>query len=171
MASCWNRRPRSAISAIQRRWRRRNNMSLSSRGVYQMNGNRLTSLRSRRATCTPNPNRQRCFFESGDYERYLAELREITTREGCAVHAYVLMTNVHLLMTPTAAGQRLRLLRKTMHWTGYPPALRVLKLTTAAMSGRGRGSGATDLPNGSATRSTAMRTCHTIAAAIQSFAR
>jgi REP element-mobilizing transposase RayT len=33
-------------------------------------------------------------------------------REGCAVHAYVLMTNhVHLLMTPTAAGQIARVLQ------------------------------------------------------------
>lgn len=33
-------------------------------------------------------------------------------REGCAVHAYVLMTNhVHLLMTPTAAGQVARVLQ------------------------------------------------------------
>jgi putative transposase len=38
--------------------------------------------------------------------RYLEDLREITRREGCSVHAYLLMTNhVHLLMTPTARGQ------------------------------------------------------------------
>lgn len=38
--------------------------------------------------------------------RYLQDLREISRREGCDVHAYVLMTNhVHLLMTPAASGQ------------------------------------------------------------------
>jgi putative transposase len=50
--------------------------------------------------------RQPCFFADIDYTRYLQELREISQREGCAVHAYVLMTNhVHLLMTPGAPGQ------------------------------------------------------------------
>ena len=38
--------------------------------------------------------------------RYLQDLREISLREGCNVHAYVLMTNhVHLPMTPAAGGQ------------------------------------------------------------------
>lgn len=50
--------------------------------------------------------RQPCFFSDIDYVRYLDELREISLRVGCAVHAYVLMTNhVHLLMTPTSTGQ------------------------------------------------------------------
>jgi putative transposase len=50
--------------------------------------------------------RQPCFFADIDRVRYLQELREISTREGCAVHAYVLMTNhVHLLMTPRERGQ------------------------------------------------------------------
>lgn len=56
--------------------------------------------------------RQPCFFTDPDYGRYLNELREITLREGCAVHAYVLMTNhVHLLMTPTASGQIARVMQ------------------------------------------------------------
>ena len=50
--------------------------------------------------------RRPCFFGDLDYVRYLDELREITLREGCHVHAYVLMTNhVHLLMTPASVGQ------------------------------------------------------------------
>ncbi len=50
--------------------------------------------------------RQPCFFSDVDRERYLQELRELALREHCAVHAYVLMTNhVHLLMTPSEAGQ------------------------------------------------------------------
>ena len=50
--------------------------------------------------------RQPCFFADVDYIRYLQELREIARREGCMVHAYVLMTNhVHLLVTPSERGQ------------------------------------------------------------------
>lgn len=49
--------------------------------------------------------RQPCFFVEADYLRYRNDLRELAFREGCAVHAYVLMTNhVHLLMTPTTTG-------------------------------------------------------------------
>ena len=56
--------------------------------------------------------RRACFFTDVDYVRYLDELREITVREGCAVHAYVLMTNhVHLLMTPTEVGQVARVMQ------------------------------------------------------------
>ncbi|MCX7513440.1 transposase [Frateuria hangzhouensis] len=50
--------------------------------------------------------RQPCFFEEADFLRYLQELKELALRQHCAVHAYVLMTNhVHLLLTPSAAGQ------------------------------------------------------------------
>jgi len=57
--------------------------------------------------------RRPCFFVPIDYTRYLQDLREIARREGCAVHAYVLMTNhVHLLMTPGAAGRRLAIERQ-----------------------------------------------------------
>lgn len=49
--------------------------------------------------------RQPCFFADADYLRYRSDLREVAMREGCAVHAYVLMTNhVHLLVTPTTEG-------------------------------------------------------------------
>jgi putative transposase len=41
-----------------------------------------------------------------DRQRYLDESREICLKEQCALHAYVLMTNhVHLLATPSRAGQ------------------------------------------------------------------
>lgn len=47
-----------------------------------------------------------CFFTEIDCICYLQDLRDIARREGCAVHAYVLMTNhVHLLMTPGAPGR------------------------------------------------------------------
>ncbi|MGH8190319.1 MAG: transposase [Rhodanobacteraceae bacterium] len=50
--------------------------------------------------------RQPCFFTEIEYIRYLQDLHEIARWEGCALHAYVLMTNhVHLLMTPGAAGR------------------------------------------------------------------
>ena len=56
--------------------------------------------------------RQPCFFTDVDRVRYLDELRELTLRSGCAVHAYVLMTNhVHLLLTPTEKGQVGRLMQ------------------------------------------------------------
>ena len=49
-------------------------------------------------------NRSRCFLDSEDYERYYQALCVSSRRYGCAVHAYVLMTNhVHLLMTPDNA--------------------------------------------------------------------
>jgi putative transposase len=50
--------------------------------------------------------RRPCFFQPIDRLRYLDDLREISRRAGCAVHAYVLTTNhVHLRVTPTAPGQ------------------------------------------------------------------
>ena len=50
-------------------------------------------------------NRQACFFGDSDYLCYRSELREMARREGCAIHAYVLMTNhVHLLLTPMHPG-------------------------------------------------------------------
>ncbi len=50
-------------------------------------------------------NREPCFFDEQDYHAYLQWLGEALTREHCALHAYVLMTNhVHLLVTPASAG-------------------------------------------------------------------
>jgi putative transposase len=47
-------------------------------------------------------NRQPCFFADEDYQSYLEWLEEYAHDSGCAVHAYVLMTNhVHLLLTPS----------------------------------------------------------------------
>jgi putative transposase len=49
-------------------------------------------------------NRSVCFFGEEDYRRYLDDLGELARRFGCAVHAFVLMTNhVHLLLTPEHA--------------------------------------------------------------------
>lgn len=46
-------------------------------------------------------NRCACFYADEDYRRYLDTLAEQAEQCGCAVHAYVLMTNhVHLLLTP-----------------------------------------------------------------------
>ena len=46
-------------------------------------------------------NRAACFFSDDDYRLYLDQLTELAERFGCAVHAYVLMSNhVHLLLTP-----------------------------------------------------------------------
>lgn len=49
-------------------------------------------------------NRGACFFTNEDYALYLQHLAELAPKFGCAVHAYVLMTNhVHLLLTPQRA--------------------------------------------------------------------
>ena len=49
-------------------------------------------------------NRQAIFFDDGDPARYRDWLAEAAAAYGCAVHAYVLMTNhVHLLVTPETA--------------------------------------------------------------------
>lgn len=48
-------------------------------------------------------NREPCFFEKSDYERYLEDLSIAAEKYDCRVHAYVLMTNhTHLLVTPMA---------------------------------------------------------------------
>jgi len=45
--------------------------------------------------------REPVFFENEDYQAYLGWLGEAAERYGCALHAYVLMTNhIHLLATP-----------------------------------------------------------------------
>ena len=50
-------------------------------------------------------NRGACFFADEDYALYLDHLAELAAKFGCAIHAYVLMTNhVHLLLTPQAAN-------------------------------------------------------------------
>jgi putative transposase len=50
-------------------------------------------------------NRQAVFFDENDYRIYLDCLSEAAHAHGCAIHAYVLMTNhIHLLTTPSAAA-------------------------------------------------------------------
>jgi putative transposase len=49
-------------------------------------------------------NREPVFFADKDYRQYRDWLAETAAEHGCAVHAYVLMTNhVHLLVTPAVA--------------------------------------------------------------------
>ncbi len=46
-------------------------------------------------------NREALFFDELDYRMYLEWLADAAHRHGCALHAYVLMTNhVHVLLTP-----------------------------------------------------------------------
>jgi putative transposase len=53
-----------------------------------------------------------CFAGEVDYTRYLLELKEAAYKHGCAIHAYVLMTNhVHLLVTPSVAGAISRMMQ------------------------------------------------------------
>jgi putative transposase len=57
-------------------------------------------------------NREPCFFADEDYQCYLHWLEEAACDCGCAIHAYVLMTNhVHLLITPTETGAPARLMQ------------------------------------------------------------
>ncbi|MDE2181528.1 MAG: transposase [Alphaproteobacteria bacterium] len=57
-------------------------------------------------------NRQAIFFDDGDYVRYRDWLAEAATEYGCAIHAYVLMTNhVHLLVTPAKKDSLPRLMQ------------------------------------------------------------
>ena len=56
--------------------------------------------------------RQACFFRSEDRRHYLGALREAAWKNGCEIHAYVLMTNhVHLLVTPPHAGAVSRMMQ------------------------------------------------------------
>jgi putative transposase len=56
-------------------------------------------------------NREPCFFAEEDYHSYLHWLTEALDETGCALHAYVLMTNHgHLLLTPTKAVEVPRLI-------------------------------------------------------------
>jgi putative transposase len=57
-------------------------------------------------------NREACFFADEDYHFYLHWLKEGARKYGCAIHAYVLMTNhVHLLMTPERPDSLPRLMQ------------------------------------------------------------
>lgn len=56
--------------------------------------------------------RQACFADDADYLHYRQELGEAALKHGCALHAYVLMTNhVHLLLTPGEAGAASRMMQ------------------------------------------------------------
>ena len=57
-------------------------------------------------------NRERCFFDDGDYALYLGLLGYFAREHVCAVHAYCLMTNhVHLLVTPESAQGCARMMK------------------------------------------------------------
>lgn len=52
------------------------------------------------------------FLSAEDYAMYLLAVRTVSEACGCALHAYVLMTNhVHLLLTPVAASAPSRLMQ------------------------------------------------------------
>ena len=57
--------------------------------------------------------RQPCFLADEDYSRYRQDLTEAAADCGCAVHAYVLMTNhVHLLVTGSERGTISRMMQR-----------------------------------------------------------
>ena len=56
--------------------------------------------------------RRPCFADDADCLHYRQELGEAALRHGCALHAYVLMTNhVHLLVTPPEPGGASRMMQ------------------------------------------------------------
>jgi putative transposase len=58
-------------------------------------------------------NRAACFAEDEDREFFLHHLSRLASDEGCAVHAYCLMTNhLHLLLTPEREESCARLFRR-----------------------------------------------------------
>jgi len=58
-------------------------------------------------------NRTTCFFNEQDYRFYLGNLQSLAASLGCAVHAYVLMTNhVHLLVTPQEADSASQVMKR-----------------------------------------------------------
>ena len=57
-------------------------------------------------------NRSPCFASDDDREVYLRTLRATSARAGCAIHAYVLMTNhVHLLISASGAMSPARMMQ------------------------------------------------------------
>ena len=57
-------------------------------------------------------NRQACFYQDRDRQRYLEWLCEYANATSCAIHAYVLMTNhVHLLLTPASSDSASKLMK------------------------------------------------------------
>ena len=58
-------------------------------------------------------NRRPCFFAESDFRYYLYLLREQSCRQGCAIHAYVLMTNhIHLLLTPEESDSAAKMMKQ-----------------------------------------------------------
>jgi putative transposase len=70
-------------------------------------------------------NRQAIFFRDADHRRYRAYLAEAAETHGCAVHAYVLMTNhLHLLVTPERAESLPSMMQSLgRRYTGYVNAV------------------------------------------------
>lgn len=58
-------------------------------------------------------NRLPCFLADEDYARYKSDLFDAATLCGCAIHAYVLMTNhVHMLVTGATHGAVSRMMQR-----------------------------------------------------------
>ncbi|MBM3525311.1 MAG: transposase [Alphaproteobacteria bacterium] len=88
--------------------------------------------------------RQACFFTDEDRAFYLEQLAELARACGCAVHAYVLMTNhVHLLLTPSRDDGPSRLMQRLGQ--RYVKAVnRAYRRTGTLWEGRFRSTLATD---------------------------
>ena len=61
--------------------------------------------------------RRDCFRSDADRLTYLSLLRDASAHQGCALHAYCLMTNhVHLLVTPVSVDASARMMRDLARW-------------------------------------------------------
>jgi len=62
-------------------------------------------------------NRTASFVDRDDFARYLRVLRDASKRAGCAIHAYVLMTNHgHMLVTPEHEHAPARMMQSIGGW-------------------------------------------------------
>lgn len=84
-------------------------------------------------------NRDACFFAPADYVFYLNHLNRLSTKHGCAIHAYALMTNhVHLLLTPTHEESASKMMKELAQLASRRTTAR--KRTGALWEGRFRSS-------------------------------
>ena len=81
-------------------------------------------------------NRQPIFFAPEDYPRYLGWLADASAENGCAVFAYVLMTNhVHLLAAPEREDSIPRALQALRRNRGQSHFLRLSRPVRVRLEG------------------------------------
>ena len=65
-------------------------------------------------------NREACFLAAGDYRLYLKSLKLASSKHGCLIHAYVLMSNHFHLLAETPHGNLSEFMRHfNITYTSY----------------------------------------------------